>query len=415
MIADRVEVSTPVNSWRRAVEGVTLLQLNISPYEGDTFHEVPLFLQFYHFLLTNFDQWIPLIFAIIDILTGLCLSVASYNQLKTIKRWEKMRLSKLPSSDAKKLEIPEKSIAQLSFRVLAIYLFLPYSILACTAQTTSVLINFLVSLTMLFISFGWRVIACSLVALLTYHSFYPILLIFPVLMVSEKTNQKGKSFAYASRTSCFSLISCSIATFLLISILVMISKSITGSYDFFSSTYYFLLSVPDFTPNIGLFWYFFAEMFDQFREFFLWTFQINSFVYSIPLSLTLKDNPNFFFLITLILLSLFKPYPSVSDLAIYLALLPQWTHLFTYMKQGLLVACVFISCSVLAPLMWHMWIILGTANSNYYFGVTLAYNVGQIFLITDLLFAYLKREFYLSNGIKVDDKDKPLKLELSAE
>lgn len=119
------------------------------------------------------------------------------------------------------------------------------------------------------------------------------------------------------------------------------------------------------------------------------------------------------------------------------------------MKQGLLVACVFISCSVLAPLMWHMWIILGTANSNYYFGVTLAYNVGQvrirlcrnfivyssilyffifkiylklmhfislqIFLITDLLFAYLKREFYLSNGIKVDDKDKPLKLELSAE
>lgn len=56
----------------------------------------------------------------------------------------------------------------------------------------------------------------------------------------------------------------------------------------------------------------------------------------------------------------------------------QSLSLFLDMKQGLLVACVFISCTVLAPLMWQMWIILGTANSNFYFGVTLAYNVGQV-------------------------------------
>lgn len=48
------------------------------------------------------------------------------------------------------------------------------------------------------------------------------------------------------------------------------------------------LSVPDLTPNIGLFWYFFAEMFEHFRLFFLCVFQINVFFYTIPLSIKLK-------------------------------------------------------------------------------------------------------------------------------
>ena len=51
---------------------------------------------------------------------------------------------------------------------------------------------------------------------------------------------------------------------------------------------YYRLTIPDLTPNIGLFWYFFTEMFEHFREFFLWTFQINAFIYIIPLSITLK-------------------------------------------------------------------------------------------------------------------------------
>ncbi|XP_053213035.1 phosphatidylinositol glycan anchor biosynthesis class U protein-like [Panonychus citri] len=415
MIADRVEISTPVNSWKRVVEGVTLMKHNISPYEGDTFHEVPLFLQFYNFLIVNCDQWIPVIFTLVDLVTAIFLSLSSYLQLKTIRKWEKIKLKKLKKTDSEALEIPEKIIGDISFRIFTIYLLLPYSILPCVAKSTSVFTNFLMSLIMLTVSLGFRSAACLLVALVAYHSLYPILLVFPVLMALEKTNSNGKSFSYSSKGTIFSLAACFISTLLLISIFVMVSESIAGSFAYLSSSYLFLLSVPDFTPNIGLFWYFFTEMFDQFRDFFLWTFQINTFVYSIPLSLTLKENPNFFFLVTLILLSLFKPYPSISDLSIYLALLPQWTHLFTYMKQGLLVACVFISCTVLAPLMWQMWIILGTANSNFYFGVTLAYNVGQIFLITDLLFAYLKRDFYLSNGIKLDEQKKPLKLELSAE
>ena len=44
------------------------------------------------------------------------------------------------------------------------------------------------------------------------------------------------------------------------------------------------LTVPDLTPNVGLFWYFFTEAFEHFRVFFLCVFQINAFLYVLPLS-----------------------------------------------------------------------------------------------------------------------------------
>ena len=43
------------------------------------------------------------------------------------------------------------------------------------------------------------------------------------------------------------------------------------------------LRVPELTPNMGLFWYLFLEMFDHFREFFILVFQLNAFFYIIPL------------------------------------------------------------------------------------------------------------------------------------
>lgn len=48
------------------------------------------------------------------------------------------------------------------------------------------------------------------------------------------------------------------------------------------------LAVSDLTPNLGLFWYFFIEMFDQFRPFFLIVFQIHVFIFAVPISIKLR-------------------------------------------------------------------------------------------------------------------------------
>ncbi|KAK2491169.1 hypothetical protein MC885_003971 [Smutsia gigantea] len=39
-ISERVEVVSPMSSWKRVVEGLSLLDLGVSPYSGAVFHEV---------------------------------------------------------------------------------------------------------------------------------------------------------------------------------------------------------------------------------------------------------------------------------------------------------------------------------------------------------------------------------------
>lgn len=48
------------------------------------------------------------------------------------------------------------------------------------------------------------------------------------------------------------------------------------------------LIVQDLTPNIGLYWYFFIEMFDHFRNFFLLVFQAHLACYALPITMKLR-------------------------------------------------------------------------------------------------------------------------------
>lgn len=83
------------------------------------------------------------------------------------------------------------------------------------------------------------------------------------------------------------------------------------------------------TPNIGLFWYFFTEMFEHFRLFFLATFQINAFVYVLPLATKLRKDPMLLAMALLALTAVFRSYPSLGDVGLYMSLLPIWKHLYS--------------------------------------------------------------------------------------
>ncbi|KAG8327294.1 hypothetical protein J6590_022717 [Homalodisca vitripennis] len=178
--------------------------------------------------------------------------------------------------------------------------------------------------------------------------------------------------------------------------------------------YFHSLNIPDLRPNVGLFWYFFTEMFEHFRALFICAFQLNAgLLYVAPLSLRMYREPVLLAASLTALTAVFRSYPSVGDVGFYLALLPMWKHLFHYMQQGFVVGCFFLVTSVLAPVLWHLWIYSRSANANFYFGVTLAFATAQIFLITDILFAYIKREFALRNGLKrvIDGEEAKLVLE----
>lgn len=94
------------------------------------------------------------------------------------------------------------------------------------------------------------------------------------------------------------------------------------------------LTVPDLKPNVGLFWYFFTEMFEHFRLLFVCAFQINALVlYIVPLTLRFKKEPILLITVLLALSTVFRSYPCIGDVGFYMAFVPMWRHLFTCKLQ----------------------------------------------------------------------------------
>ncbi|XP_050716826.1 phosphatidylinositol glycan anchor biosynthesis class U protein-like isoform X2 [Eriocheir sinensis] len=347
----------------------------------------------------TWQSYLPLVFVACDLLTAACLATvaASYGRKQLIE--QKKNVDKY-SVDALPLLLTSESLWSGVAYVSAVYLFCPYTIASCVAQTTTVFDNLVLAAALVAMVRGYPLVFGGLVAVATYQSFYPVCLLVPgiISLVQEDSTS-------ALMKPLLSFLSS-------LGILMIASVEVAGSWEFLEATYGFILAAPDLTPNIGLFWYFFTEMFEHFRLFFLATFQINAFVYVLPLSIRLHRDPVLLATALLAFTAVFRSYPALGDVGFYLALLPMWKHLHPFMRQTFIVGCMFVSTSVLGPIMYNLWIFNGSANANFYFAVTLAFNTAQIFLVTDLLFAYVKWEYQLINGSKVEVDGGPGRLTL---
>lgn len=410
-IGDRVEISTPLNSWKKVTEGAYLYNEGINPYVGDNFHETPLGLIVFDKMINHIPQWIGIIIIVCDLVTAHVL----YRTAQTFMSELFSRQTREKDKYAKNTEtllLKQSDLALPPVYVASAYLFNPYIIFSCVGQTTTVFANLCLALTFLLMIKGQRLACCSVLALATLQSLYPATLLVPAsiyLAQAEQTSSlQGKQ---SLRASSFILTAVTfIATLLL---LLYISSELAGGWEFLHATYGFILNVPDLRPNVGLFWYFFTEMFENFRLLFIYAFQINAaLLYLVPLTLRLHGEPMLLATSLTALMAVFKSYPSLGDVGFYLALLPMWKHLFNYMQQGFIVGCFFLITSVMGPIVWHLWIYSRSANANFYFGVTLAFATAQIFLVTDILFAYIKREFSLYHGLHREVNGKTTKLVL---
>uniref|UniRef100_A0AAZ3RK45 Phosphatidylinositol glycan anchor biosynthesis, class U n=1 Tax=Oncorhynchus tshawytscha TaxID=74940 RepID=A0AAZ3RK45_ONCTS len=75
------------------------------------------------------------------------------------------------------------------------------------------------------------------------------------------------------------------------------------------------------------------------------------------------------------------------------------------LKNIFLVLVVLLACSALFPVLWHLWIYAGSANSNFYYSITLLFNVAQILVVSDYFYVYLRREHHLTHGQYLKRKD----------
>jgi phosphatidylinositol glycan class U len=222
-----------------------------------------------------------------------------------------------------------------------------------------------------------------------YLSMYPLLLLPPLILLAYDRSEAKKTSLAGFSAGCVGIVAGSLLA------LFQMSFLITGSLEFLPSTYGVQLTLSDLTPNVGLWWYFFIEMFDSFRSFFLAVFWLHLSAYVGGLTIRIRQQPLAVITLLLGIFAIFKPYPSISDTSLFLALVPLFRHIFPLMRYTYLIAATVMYSTFLGPAFYHLWIYAGSGNANFFYAITLVWSLGLSLLVSDLTFAVLRDEWEL--------------------
>ncbi|KAM5443586.1 hypothetical protein MferCBS31731_001359 [Microsporum ferrugineum] len=378
LLTGRVEVSTPISSFKRLQEGLFLYLRNVSPYDGGVFHQAPILL--------------PL-FALIPRSHGYTLlTVAVYTLLDLINANALIEISNSGESVASRLfTSPRKQIRWDGIAIVIGYLFNPFTVAMCLGRPTTAFTNTAIIYAISSAITGRSINSMLALGLASYLSVYPALLFPPlILLCYDRYINRAKS-----GNSCLPYAASHFLVFAgVIAGLLIISYALAGySWDFISATYGAHILVPDLTPNAGLWWYFLIEIFDPFREFFLGVFWLHLASYMGGLTIRLRRQPLFVITCLLGIFAIFKPYPSISDVSIYLSFLSLYRHVFPLMRYTFFSVSALLYASLLGPIFYHLWIYAGSGNANFFYAITLVWSLGLSILVADSLFAVLRDEW----------------------
>ncbi|KAF2823522.1 PIG-U-domain-containing protein [Ophiobolus disseminans] len=376
LLTGRVEVSTPVTSFKRLQEGVFLYTHNVSPYDGGVYHQAPLLLPLFSLLPdpSTYPLATNILYTVVDLLSANAIGqIADSGQNVATRLFTSSR----------------KHLTWSSIAIATGYLFNPFTVATCLARSTSALSNLFILTAMAKAAHGASTTFILALAFAAYLSMHPILLFPPLLVLlydtrATKTQSKPNVWTFA--------IAHTLGLAVAIGALLSASAFITGSWDFLAATYGVRLLLPDLTPNVGLWWYFFIEMFDSFREFFLGVFWLHAASYVPGLTIRLHKQPLFVACTLTGVFAIFTPYPSIADAALYLSLVPLFRHLFPLMRYSFLASAAILYASVLGPAFYHLWIYAGSGNANFFYAITLVWSLGLSIILGDSMYAALRDE-----------------------
>lgn len=125
---------------------------------------------------------------------------------------------------------------------------------------------------------GSRLLTATSLASTILTSLTPILLAPPLLLLCAQQSTSTRTTLHVSLSLVTLLAALGAGLYA--------SFLLTGqSWHFLQRVYAPILLLPDLTPNIGLWWYFFIEIFDHFRNFFLLVFNVHLASYSAPMTI----------------------------------------------------------------------------------------------------------------------------------
>ncbi|RDX72070.1 Phosphatidylinositol glycan anchor biosynthesis class U protein, partial [Mucuna pruriens] len=423
-LSSRPEVSTPLTSLRRrklffphytyifksykhslcsnstslfaVAEGYWLKQSSMSPYAGSMYHGSPLLLTLIGPLTVT-----SLVFVIADVVSAMLICAAG-DKLHAAYSSSLQFLGLHDLSENSEL-LPSGDFAAL------VYLWNPFTIVACVGLSTSAIENLMVVLSLYgacsrlapLAAFGW--------VMATHLSLYPAILIIPVILLlgygpdapPRKLFWQRKNLELGNSTSSDSCSEEEAKKQLkVVNVFSWRPVVLFLFWTLLWSSYVLVLCgiyVQQYGGLRELFKrYFFAEVFDFFRNFFLIVFHGNILLMIAPLALRLNHRPCFLAFVYIVISSMLKSYPSVGDSALYLGLLGLFAYELKDMQFSFFLFSGYVGVSLLSPVMHNLWIWRGTGNANFYFATAIAYACLQIILVVESVSAMLNHDRMLT-------------------
>ncbi|KAK1821530.1 hypothetical protein LTR12_004091 [Friedmanniomyces endolithicus] len=403
----RAELSTPVNSFKRLQEGLFLYERGLDPYDGGIFHQAPLLLPLFA-LLPSSSLWLGrlvsiLLYTGLDLLTADCLyQIAESGVAHT---------SRLYTS-------PRKDRAWTSLSVAAVHLLNPFTIMTCLARPTSVFTTLFTILGIKHACQARATTAAFAVAIASHTSLHPVMLLPPIGLLcydrmcaqsADELNTSQPNGAVPDSTNNKVAVDLRLqpkplrfglqfaTTFIgAEAFLFGLSRLILPSWRFIPSIYMTLLELPDLTPNAGLWWYFFIEMFDAFRSFFLGVFWLHMLSYSVPFCLRFQKQPLAAVVLMMGIIAVFEPYANAGDAGAWLSCLCLLGHLFelsSIHRYTFPAVATLLYSTLLGPAFHHLWLYAGSGNANFFYAITLVWSLALLILLTDTVYAALRDEW----------------------
>ncbi|KAG7098359.1 hypothetical protein E1B28_000317 [Marasmius oreades] len=362
------QLSSPLTSYRNLQEGIHLFRNGIDPYSGGVFRHSPLYLSLFSTLIPKSKTFSAVLWTLCDALGAYAL----------VHIWRaRQGLGKHAHSTRDEL-------------VAGAYLFNPYLFLPSVALSTSSFENMLALLALMFASQKKQSKALLALSFLLHTSLSSLVLLAPVLLLllSDPHSHLASPRAFSGDLKRLPSL---MAEFLLyFSFLAVASCLASGGITWVSQTWGASLTLPDLTPNTGLWWYFFTEMFDHFRPFFLMVFSVHLLIYTAPVCIKFQYDLLYASFVLFGILGIFKAYPTLSDPGLFITMHVLFPEVYPYLRYPIVTALLHLHASLLMPLFHNLWLAQGTGNANFFYASTLVFACANGAAVIDALWAGLR-------------------------
>ncbi|KAL7665135.1 GPI transamidase component GAB1 [[Candida] zeylanoides] len=403
-----VEVTTPLTSFRALQEAFYYLRHGINLYDGGVNHHPPLLVVVLSWV--NAMPWAVIAF---NALYAACDVWVAY-RLVALNTWYATTLAQppmetSPGTATTKPTAPTPRLAPRAHLIAAFVLFNPLLILTNWSHSTLVFTHFFLIEAVYQTCLASPSRGMIVLALASYIGYTPIYLVVPLASLAVTVSPTSVSAAGI----VFGAVGVFIAS---CSLLVLASFAMTSSWQFVDACWATVIRSDKLSPNLGLWWYFFTEMFAFFNPFFVGIFNLYSVLFVLPITLrfsqpreTSRQLGDAFLAVILCHLWLIfsKPYPAVGDLGLVLSIIPIFRSTFLgHCKFAAITAQFMLGSLVLSPIFYYCWIVLGNGNSNFFYSINLVWGGVHGAILMDLIWGKLTYDYIRENNIAVVDQPK---------